>query len=81
MFSKVKCPKCGAKNSKERMFCIECGSSLTSEQVERQLSQVSTEAEVPDKTVIEKEPREIVEEEYRDNEKVLYKTRGWLLGK
>ncbi len=78
MFSKVKCPNCGAKNSKERMVCIECGSSLTSEQVERQLSQVSTEAEVPDKTVIEQEPKEKIEGEYQGNEKVLFKTRGKL---
>ena len=76
--SKVKCPNCGAKNSKERMTCVECGTSLTSEQVERQLSQVSTEVEVSDKTVIEKEAEERVEDKYRDNEKVLYKTRGWL---
>ncbi len=79
MFSKVKCPNCGAKNSKERMVCIECGSSLTSEQVERQLSQVSTEAKVPDKTVIEKEIEAKIEDEYRDNEKVLFKTEGYLI--
>jgi uncharacterized OB-fold protein len=40
MFSKVKCPNCGAKNSKERMTCVECGTSLASEQVERQLPTV-----------------------------------------
>lgn len=28
MFSKVKCPNCGAKNSKERMTCAECGTPL-----------------------------------------------------
>ena len=79
MFSKVKCPHCGAKNSKERMVCIECGSSLVSEQVERQLpqvstEQVSTEAEVPDKTVIEKELKEGIENGYRDKDKTLHQT-------
>ncbi|GAG95007.1 unnamed protein product, partial [marine sediment metagenome] len=86
MFFKKKCPNCGAKNSKERMTCAECGAFLTSEQVERQLpqvptAQVPTEAEVQGKTVIEKEFKEGIEDEYRDNEKVLYKTRCRLLGK
>jgi hypothetical protein len=45
------------------------------------VSQVSTETEVPDKTVIEEEPKERIEDEYRDNEKILYKTRVTLLGK
>jgi hypothetical protein len=80
---KAKCPKCGAKNSKERMVCIECGTALASEHVERHLpqvsvEQVSTEAEVQVKSVIEKEPKEVVDDEYHDNEKVLFKTRGSL---
>jgi len=62
MLFKKKCPICGAKNSKERMFCTECGAPLASEQVKKQLSYVSTEAEAQVKTVIEKEPRESVVE-------------------
>ena len=44
MFKK-KCPSCGAKNSKERTVCMECGASLASEQVEQRLAQVPTERE------------------------------------
>jgi len=74
MFAKKKCPICGAKNSKERMACIECGAPLASGPVETQLSHVSTEAEAHVKTVSEKAPKERAEDEYRDSEKVLYKT-------
>ena len=44
MFKK-KCPICGAKNDKERMACMECGSTFALRQAERQVSHVSTEAE------------------------------------
>ena len=77
MFKK-KCLVCGAKNSKERMVCIECGAPLASEQLKTQLSHVSAEVEVQVKSTIEKEPEERIGDEYRDNEKVLYKTRGKL---
>jgi hypothetical protein len=43
MFSKVKCPKCGAKNSKERMTCAECGASIYLGQDEGQLTEVPLE--------------------------------------
>ena len=43
MFSKVKCPKCGAKNSKERMTCAECGAPLTLSQAEVQVTEVPPE--------------------------------------
>jgi len=51
MMFKKKCPVCGAKNSKERTACIECGAPLASEQVKGQLSRVSTEAEAQVKTM------------------------------
>ena len=45
MMFKKKCPVCGAKNSKERTACIECGALFASRQVEGQVAQVSTEGE------------------------------------
>ena len=42
MFSKRKCPNCGAKNSKERMTCAECGAPLASGQAEDQQAKVKT---------------------------------------
>jgi hypothetical protein len=54
------------------MTCEECSTLLTLERVEVQVSQVSSEAEVPDKTVVRKEPKEMVGDEYKDNEKVLF---------
>ena len=83
MFKK-KCPICGAKNSKERTVCIECGAPFGLEQVKRELPQVSTEAEAQVKTEVDKASKEKIEEapekrvkdEYRDTEKVLYKTKA-----
>ena len=49
MFSKVKCPTCGAKNSKERITCAECGAPLDLGQDEGQLTQISTEGKKPKK--------------------------------
>ena len=43
MFSKNKCPKCGAKNSKERMTCAECGAPLALGQLEGRVSEVPLE--------------------------------------
>ena len=37
---KRKCPRCGTKNNKERMVCIECGVPFAFERVERQLAHV-----------------------------------------
>ena len=44
MFFKVKCPNCGAKNSKERMTCETCGTPLALGQVKRQVTEVPLEA-------------------------------------
>ncbi len=74
MMFKKKCSKCGAKNSKERTVCIECGAPIVSEQVESQVAHVSTEAEVQVKSTIGKKPEERIKGEHRDNEKILYGT-------
>lgn len=76
MFFKKKCPKCGAKNPKERVVCIECGAPLASEQLKTQLPHVSTEAEAQVKSTIEKKPEERIGDEYRDDEKALHKAIG-----
>lgn len=75
MFKK-KCPVCGAKNSKERTVCIECGAPLASEQVKRQLPQVSTKCETQEKKEVKEAAKERIEDEYKDNEKVLHRARG-----
>lgn len=76
MMFKKKCPVCGAKNSKERITCIECGIPFASREVVGQVARVSTEAEAQVKTEVEKARKEKVADEYWDNEKVLYKTSG-----
>ena len=38
MFFKKKCPRCGAKNSKERLTCMECGVSFENKQVKEDVS-------------------------------------------
>ena len=44
MFSRVKCPHCGARNSKERITCVECGAPLTSEQAKVQSVEFPSES-------------------------------------
>jgi heat shock protein HtpX len=43
MFSKNKCPKCGARNSKERMTCTVCGAPLALVQAKGQPTEVPLE--------------------------------------
>lgn len=43
MFFKVKCPNCGAKNSKERMTCAACGDSLVLGRVKNRTTEVPPE--------------------------------------
>jgi len=71
MMAKKKCPVCGAKNDKERMVCIECGTPLALEQVGEQLARVSTEGETRARA-----GRERAEARPRDDEKALHKAMG-----
>jgi uncharacterized OB-fold protein len=44
MMFKKKCPICGAKNSKERMTCAECGAPLALQKTEEKVTEESLEA-------------------------------------
>jgi hypothetical protein len=67
MFNK-KCPVCGARNSKERMTCVECDRPLNIERIEQRPSMSPAVTQTP-------KPR-IREEEYFEREKILFKTGG-----
>lgn len=71
MFKK-RCPICGARNSKERETCLECGSRFTAERIERRLHERSADAESLEVT----ETRRGAKEEYYGSEKILFKTDG-----
>ena len=73
MLFKKRCSVCGARNSKERIVCIECSAPLDSEQVKRQLQHVSSGPKAPVETVTEKGPKVSIDDVYRDDKKVLYK--------
>ncbi len=53
MFFKKKCPRCGAKNSKERLTCMECGVSFENKQVKEDVSKeiVGNEEQRKEETV------------------------------
>ena len=59
MFFKKKCSKCGAKNLKERMTCIDCGLPLTSGQVKGQLTEVLQESKLAPDAKLEAPPERV----------------------
>ena len=69
MFFKKKCPICGAKNSKERMACIECGAPLASEQPKTQLPHVLTD--VSQQTVMPPQETESTPEPARRSQPIV----------
>jgi hypothetical protein len=71
MFKK-RCQFCGARNSKERLTCLECGKPFTVERGERRPHINSTDTESPEVKATGRH----VEEEFYGLEKILFKTSG-----